>query len=143
VAVPPDPDIDSVSFAPLLHPAFAGSTPPRKYVFAEAFEPNFRPINGLPPAGYVASYHNRTLRNDKYKLIERSQAGGIVQQEFYRMYDDGPLAPPTPQDPSIIPDPHEQVDLMPTMGSWSPEEQAAHTELVSELSTYPVLPVTP
>jgi arylsulfatase A-like enzyme len=130
--------LDSVSFAPLLSSGY-GPAQPRGFVYSEIFEPNFVPVNGAPPPGYVAQYHDRTIRNDKFKLIERITPTGATY-ELYQMFD--PALERTPQDPALTPDPHELVDLMPSAGSWPPVVQAGFEALAGELlANYPPLPV--
>ncbi len=113
----------------------------RGYTYAEIFEPNFVPVNGQPPPEFVAILHDRAIRNDKFKLIERV-APTSTTYEFYQMFDPTPGAPPVPQNPAITPDPHELVDLMPLMETWPQVVQSAFLELTTELqTTYPALPV--
>lgn len=131
--VPPSvTGLDSVSLAQYVAPSYAApGAAPRDYVYSETFQPNFRPVNGAPPAEYAADNHDRAIRNDRYKLIERITAAG-TQRQFFRLYTPG-SGLPTPQNPATTPDPHEQRDLMPTRETWEPEVESAFLELVSEL----------
>jgi len=133
-------NLDSVSFAPYLNPAY-GPPVPRDYLYSEIFEPNFVPEQGQPPGPYLATVHDRGIRNDKYHVIEKVTPSG-TSYEFYRLFDPTAGAPPAPQYPAITPDPHEQNNLMLTVPEWSPLTQAAFLELTTELqTTYPALPV--
>jgi arylsulfatase A-like enzyme len=133
-------DLDSVSFAPYLHPAF-GAPAQRDYLYAEIFEPNFVPVAGQPPASFVALFHDRGIRNDKFHLIERVTPTG-TSYEFYQLFDATPGAPPAPQYPALTPDPHELNDLMLVQETWVPAVTNAFVELSNELATnYPALPV--
>ncbi|MEZ4652455.1 MAG: sulfatase-like hydrolase/transferase [Candidatus Eisenbacteria bacterium] len=100
----------------------------REYVYAERFEPTFRPTaEGDVPSGYVASTHQRALRNTTHKLIEKRTAGGVVR-EFYRLYDDV-VGGAAPQDPAVLDDPDggnfnlssafETMDLMDYPNDWT------------------------
>jgi arylsulfatase A-like enzyme len=131
-------NLDSVSFAPHLHPAY-GPEVNREYAYAELFEPNFIPVAGQPPAGYFAQYHERAVRNDSFHLIERIWPAG-TSYEFYQLVDPTPGAPAPPQDPSITPDPHQQLDLMLSQETWSPAVLAGFLDLTTALQTeYPPL----
>jgi arylsulfatase A-like enzyme len=133
-------DLDSVSIAPYLNPAY-GPVVKRDYVYAELFEPNFVPVNGQPPASYVADAHERAIRNDKYKLTEHILPGSTVYG-FFLMHDPNPGAPPLPQYPAVTPDPHELYNLMDSMQTWSSETTEAFLELASQLqTTYSLLPM--
>ncbi len=139
VVPPSDPQRDSVSLGPLLLPqSFTGA--PRQHVFSEYFLPNFEPIAGSPPPGFLAQFHHRAIRNDAYKLIDnhgwdQPSASCVSERHFYKLAD----APR--QDPAFGPDPFEQNDLMLSIGSWTPEDQAAFAELDFQLMVnYPRLP---
>jgi hypothetical protein len=137
-SLPADPLRDSVSLLPVvLSPTTA--VPPRSFVYSEHFVPNFIPESGTYPPGYEAKFHNRAIRNDRFKLIEMhgKDAAGNCRSEvlFFRLAEEGP------QDPALGPDPFEQDDLMLTQTQWTPDVQSAFAELVLELSTkYPRLP---
>ncbi|MCA9726117.1 MAG: sulfatase-like hydrolase/transferase [Candidatus Eisenbacteria bacterium] len=123
----------------------------REYVYAERFEPTFRPTaEGDVPSGYVASTHQRALRNTTHKLIEKRTAGGVVR-EFYRLYDDV-VGDAAPQDPAVLDDPDggnfnlssafETMDLMDYPNDWTTEDTEAFDALTCELADhYPALPV--
>lgn len=141
--VPQPAGLDSVSMAQYFAPLHAAPAAlPRRYVYSEKFAPNFTPVAGLPPSGYSADYHDRTLRNDRFKLIERNMPGSLGVHEFYCFYNGSVGAPPPPQDPAITPDPHEQQNLMSSMATWKPDIQANYDELVEELKSYPKLPLS-
>jgi arylsulfatase B len=138
VTLPADPLRDSVSLLPtILSPTTA--KPPRAFVYSEHFAPNFIPVAGTHPPGYEAKFHNRAIRDDRYKLIEMhgKDAAGNCRSEilFFRLAEEGP------EDPALGPDPFELDDLMLTQTQWTPDVQSAFAELALELSTeYPRLP---
>ena len=98
---------DSVSLLPYLQ----GSTvPQRQTVYAETFQPN-----GLPLALTV---HDRTIRNDRYKLIRFEDFGPgtpMVRDEFY----------------DLVADPCESNNLL--GGPLTTEEQDNYFDLNEEL----------
>jgi len=133
-------ELDSLSLAPYLNASYGAPTP-RAYVYAELFEPSFVPVNGAPPAGYVATLHERAVRDAKYKLIEHATPGG-TDYEFFRLYDPSPNAPPPPQHPALTEDPHELNDLMDSIETWDAETSEAFLELAGQLqTTYAPLPL--
>lgn len=144
IALPPDPQRDSVSLTQYVDPTHVLSAPaPRTHVYSESFGPNFIPDSaGEPPLDYEAQWHHRAVRNATHKLVHLRawDVQGNSCSEIVQFFE---LASAPPQDPALGPDPHEQTDLMLDPGSWSPQTSAAFDELIGLLElTYPVLPVT-
>ncbi|MEL6343157.1 MAG: sulfatase-like hydrolase/transferase, partial [Myxococcota bacterium] len=66
--------LDGQSLVPILRaPSHTGF---RDTVYTEQFQPG-----GAPPY----DYHERTIRNDGFKLIQREEAGGVVSESFYEL----------------------------------------------------------
>lgn len=129
-----DPLVDSVSIVPYLDGTATG--PLRDHVYAEFFEPNFRPDSaGNPPPGWTVGYHERAIRDERFKIVEHTRRSGR-QIELFE------LASVAPQDPALGPDPFEVRNLMLETGTWTPDVAAAFTGLNNRLlNDYEVLPV--
>lgn len=131
---------DSVSIAPYLygrpHPA------PRQTIHAERFGPNYIPVDfttGSPPPDYRARKHLRTIRNARFKLIQRHYGGRLVDEELYDLLAGGAT------DPEGKPgrDDFEQNDLMRIRENWKAggEFEKNYIALSQELAV--VLPPLP
>ena len=83
------PMLDSKSLVPYLHNP--GQPSRRRFVYAETFSPN----GATDP-----SHWERAVRNSRYKLIRRRDAGGPVEEELYDLASD-PLET-TPIDPAQL-----------------------------------------
>lgn len=111
---------DSVSFAAVL--GNPSSTTVRSTVFCEFFAPN----NPTPTPGL--DYYERSLRNNRFKLIRRWSVQVPVLK--HELYDISPSA-----------DPFEQTDLIRLaggVGNLTGDALAAYQELSAALDTYPL-----
>lgn len=105
---------DSVSMLSYIT-GYQGSV--RKFVYSENFFPNFEPdpITGGPPANYITNRHVQTIREQRFKLVrrtDRNQNGGntfTVVEEFYDLLQGGP---PDPVTGGPTPDWFEENDLL-------------------------------
>lgn len=121
--VPPDPYgiRDSISFLPVLAGISGGD---REYLFSEMFRPNFVPDRaGDPPAGYVATYHGRAIRDrEGFKLIveiSRDSSGGVGKIKRRLFY--------------LPRDPHECRDFIPEARQGIEPFAGAFARLATEL----------
>jgi arylsulfatase A-like enzyme len=133
VAPPNDPEIESVSFAPQLK---GDMTNARDTLYTEGFFPNFEPLAGGPPPGYVGQRHLQAVRNARFKLIRRHfrTASGIeVKEELYDLAAGGP--PNAAGQPT--PDHFERHDLLEAGQPVKPEAGAAYAELSALLNARP------
>jgi len=136
--------LDGVSLVPYL---LRGDGPTlRSESYADGFFPNFQvTASGAPPEGYVCSFHNQTLRDERFKLIRRvgrhprELERHTRAEEFYDLLEGGApdtsVAPPRPQ-----PDWFERNDLLASGKPLSEVAQRAYDRLSRVLSEqYPSL----
>jgi arylsulfatase A-like enzyme len=136
--------LDGVSLVPYL---LRGDGPTlRSESYADGFFPNFQPtVSGAPPEGYVCSFHNQTLRDERFKLIRRVGRSQrelerlTRSEEFYDLLEGGApdtsVAPPRPR-----PDWFERNDLLASGKPLSEVAQRAYERLSRNLSErYPSL----
>ncbi|MBM3991229.1 MAG: hypothetical protein FJ298_09515 [Planctomycetes bacterium] len=131
---------DSVSMLPYIT-GFQGSV--RKFVYSENFFPNFQPdpITGGPPASYVTNRHMQAIREQRFKLIrrtDRDQNMGstvTVTEQFYDLLQGGA---PDPVTGATTPDWFEENDLLASGLPLSARGQRALQVLRNKLDTqYP------
>jgi arylsulfatase A-like enzyme len=139
-SVPAGTATDSVSMLPYIT-GFQGSL--RKFVYSENFFPNFEPdpVTGGPPASYVTNRHVQAIREQRFKLVRRTdriQNGGntfTVIEEFYDLLQGGP---PDPVTGGPTPDWFEENNLLASGLPLAARAQRALQVLRSKLDTqYP------
>lgn len=135
ITVPTGTAPDSVSMLPYIT-GFQGSI--RKFIYSENFFPNFEPdpVTGGPPANYVTNRHVQAIREQRFKLVrrtDRNQNGGntfTVVEEFYDLQQGGP---PDPITGAPTPDWFEENDLLLSGLPLAPRAQRALQVLRSKL----------
>lgn len=139
----PAPDVDSYSLRPLIENGDCTDFD-REFVYSEFFAPTFRPENGLPPAGFMATGHTRAIRDATHKLIERNLASGPLY-ELYRLYDPNSTEA-YPHDPADLDYPgsdplHSAFEITPVPQPYTGDDLTAFNDLQTGLSNYTRLPV--
>lgn len=127
LSVPTGAAPDSVSMLPYIT-GYQGSR--RSFAYSENFFPNFEPdpVTGGPPANYVTNRHVQAIREQRFKLVrrtDRNQNGGntfTVLEEFYDLLQGGP---PDPATGAPTPDWFEENDLLLSSLPMAPRTQRA------------------